>query len=133
MAFSSLMKPNLVASTIRRCEEGENTRFCSAMDSRPNSGRISVPARRGEEATTPARWSAASRISRSPGKNTRMSPGASRDSSWTASITPSGRRTQYRYDAAGNLIKQEDAVGTVVERTFGSAALLAKTLDDDED
>ena len=79
----------LVASTIRRCEEGENTRFCSAMDSLPNSGRIWVPASERWESMTFCRASWASRISRSPAKNTRMSPRGSRESSTTASHTAS--------------------------------------------
>ncbi len=61
----------LVASTMRRCEAGSKTRSCSSADRREKSGRISVP----------FGWclrsvSAASRISRSPGRKTRMSPAA---------------------------------------------------------
>ena len=85
----SEVSATLVASTIRRCEDGANTRFCSAMDSRPNSGRIWVPARERCESMTLCSASWASRISRSPAKNTRMSPRGSRESSTTASHTAS--------------------------------------------
>ena len=79
----------LVASTIRRWEDCENTRFCSAMESRPNRGRIWVPASERWESMTFCSASCASRISRSPAKNTRMSPRGSRESSTTASHTAS--------------------------------------------
>ena len=95
-----------VASTIRRrtpAPARPNTRCCSAMDRRPNSGRISVPARRVVPATTPVRWSAASRISRSPGRNTRMSPGGSAASSRTASpIASRGSRVSAASSASSS-------------------------------
>ena len=59
---------------------GFHTRCWAAVDWRANSGRISTPVR-----SRPSSASAVSRISRSPDRNTRMSPGRSRSSSSTAS------------------------------------------------
>ena len=66
----SEVSATLVVSTMRGAAPVSKTRSCSACDSRANSGRIS----------TPGGWclrssSAASRISRSPGRNTSTSPG----------------------------------------------------------
>ncbi len=87
----SEVSATLVASTIRRLPPVLKTRFCSCRESRPKSGRISEPASLRSRETTSCRWSAASRISRSPGKKTRMSPSGSWASSATASATPSRR------------------------------------------
>ena len=59
-----------------------NTRCCSADDSRANRGSTSVPG-----SFRPSTASAMSRISRSPDANTSTSPGPSRISSLTASVT----------------------------------------------
>ncbi len=75
----------LVASTIRRPEvPGLNTRSCSSTDSRAYSGRISVAG-----GWCLRKASAASRISRSPGRNTSTSPRPARAHSSTASTMPS--------------------------------------------
>ena len=74
----------LVASTTLRPLCWPKTRCCSAAESRANSGRISVWGRPIEPSA-----SAVSRISRSPERNTRMSPSRfSVQSSSTASHTP---------------------------------------------
>ena len=70
-----------VASTIRRPLCCWNTRCCSACDSRAYSGSTSV-----ERYRFLFSASAVSRISRSPERNTRMSPGPSAISSSTASV-----------------------------------------------
>ncbi len=76
----------LVASTIRRPVWGWNTRCCSAADSRAYNGTISVFG-----SCFFARTSAVSRISRSPLRKTRMSPGPAAHSSSTAAVIASGR------------------------------------------
>ena len=79
----------LVDRTTRRFWCRSNTRCCSAADSRLYRGRSSTAfGLRGSLTRTPSderRASSASRISRSPDRNTRMSPGPSRQSSSTAS------------------------------------------------
>ncbi len=78
-----------VASTTRRVVWGceENTRCCSAAESREKSGTTSR-VRPGSGFRSP-RASAVSRISRSPGRNTSTSPGPSCASSRTASTIAS--------------------------------------------
>ena len=82
----------LVASTTRRRVCRSNTRCCSAEESLENSGTMSKPL--GPSARRLS-TSAVSRISRSPGRNTRMSPAVSDKSSLTASSIASvwSRRT----------------------------------------
>src|ERR1035441_483935 len=79
----SEVSATLVASTTRRVKleaaRRWNTLCCSAADSREYSGSTSRRSR-------PDSRSAVSRISRSPLRNTRMSPGPSADSSSTASL-----------------------------------------------
>ena len=79
----SEVSATLVASTTRRVRleaaRRSKTRCCSAADSREYSGRMSSRSR-------PASRSAVSLISRSPDRNTRMSPGPSADSSSIASL-----------------------------------------------
>ncbi len=70
----------LVASTIRRLLERWNTLCCSAEESRAYSGSTSV-----NFSFSLLRASAVSRISRSPERKTRMSPGPSAWSSSAAS------------------------------------------------
>ncbi len=77
----SEVSATLVASTTRRAAPGArrwNTLCWSAADSREYSGSTSSLSR-------PASASAVSRISRSPDRNTRMSPGPALDSSSIAS------------------------------------------------
>ncbi len=78
-----LVSATFVARITRRrmpatCDRS-NTRCCSAADSRPYSGSTSVGA--ASFAYMPRTASAASRISASPGRNTRTSPAGSRSSS----------------------------------------------------
>ena len=79
----SEVSATLVASTTRRVrlEAGRRskTRCCSAADSREYRGSMSSRSR-------PASRSAVSRISRSPDRNTRMSPGPAAESSSIASL-----------------------------------------------
>src|SRR5579859_3021463 len=80
----SEVSATLVASTTRRLAMvrlagTSKTRCCSALLSREYSGSTSVFGR-------PARASAVSRISCSPERKTRMSPGPSRSSSPIASV-----------------------------------------------
>ena len=82
----------LVASTIRRPVWDWKTRCCSAAESREYSGTISTVAARRSTLSRPRAPSSASRvsrISRSPGRKTRMSPGPSAESSLTASTIAS--------------------------------------------
>ena len=65
----SEVSATLVASTMRRALLRWNTRSCSCADRRANSGRISACAR-----MVLAQILGASRISRSPGRNTSISP-----------------------------------------------------------
>ncbi len=80
-----------VASTTRRRLCRSNTLCCSADDSRAYSGTTSKPRGTGVPFVAPSfpSTSAVSRISRSPGRNTRMSPGPSSTSSRTASTMAS--------------------------------------------
>ena len=66
----SEVSATFVASTTRRFGPGLNTRSWSAAESRAYSGRISVSRYCRRDSS---RW--ASRISRSPGRNTSTSPG----------------------------------------------------------
>ena len=77
-----------VAMTIFRRWLGANTRACSALESRPNSGTSSCCCP--NERNLPSSRSLASRMSRSLGMNTRMSPDRlSRTMRSTASTAPS--------------------------------------------
>ncbi|SKT89900.1 Uncharacterised protein [Mycobacteroides abscessus subsp. abscessus] len=80
----SEVSATLVASTTRLPVCDAKTLCCSAVGSRAYSGRTSVPAR-----TISLSASDVSRISRSPDRNTRMSPGGSFCSSRTASAMAS--------------------------------------------
>ncbi|CAB4928540.1 unannotated protein [freshwater metagenome] len=78
-----------VDSTTRRPECGENTRCCSAAESLAYRGTISVLRR-----LRSASASAVSRISRSPDRNTKMSPSPSDISSSTAwQVASTGSRS----------------------------------------
>ncbi len=90
-----------VAITIRRVVCGWNTRCCSAAESRAYSGITSTASAACAEALAApgltylgprwlARASVASRISRSPEQNTRMSPGPAAISSSAARQIPVG-------------------------------------------
>jgi len=73
-----------VDRTMRRPECGSKTRCCSWFDRRPNRGVTSTPRH-----LRPSMASIASRMSRSPGKKQRMSPGPSSMSSSQASHSAS--------------------------------------------
>src|SRR5665648_643193 len=85
----SEVSATLVARMTRRVVCRANTRCCSADDSRAYSGSSSTARGWWASVTRGPRWlrraSSASRISRSPERNTRMSPGPSAHSSSTAS------------------------------------------------
>ena len=66
----------LVANTMRRPLWLSNTRSWSDWDKRANKGKTSAPRVTALCDKCLRRWSLASRISRSPGKNTKMSPEA---------------------------------------------------------
>src|SRR5574337_1163005 len=94
----SEVSATLVASTMRLPLPGSKTRSCSAWLKRANSGSTSgCGPLRCARAKCWRRWSAASRISRSPGRNTSTSPAPpSRHSSSTASAIASLMSTSRR-------------------------------------
>ena len=81
-----LLSATLVASVTRRVFAGANTSSCCASPKRPYSGRISTP----RAPARPRNVSATSKISRSPGRNARTSPGPSSKHSSIASVTRMG-------------------------------------------
>ncbi|SKF62664.1 Uncharacterised protein [Mycobacteroides abscessus subsp. abscessus] len=79
----SEVSATLVASTMRRVVWAWKIFCCSAEDSRANMGTTSTPG----SLSSPSA-SAASRISRSPDRKTRMSPGPAASRSPTALTMP---------------------------------------------
>src|SRR6478609_3304971 len=96
----SEVSATLVAMTMRRPPLRLKTRCCCSADKRANNGRISTVRAYGRRAMLFASRSDVSRISRSPGRNTRTSPGPSRQRSSAAAeraITHFDRIVAARY------------------------------------